>query len=184
MVSIAHAWVAVQFLTVLLPDSDRVEVYHIQDLRYGENGRHQIPENVAERFVLETQGGHTVARVMNRKELTGVEAKEFVRLWRGLVFGAKYQHLCHQPGYGLRFHSGAKVRFDTTLCFECMNFPVRAGGRGGFYGFNAKHPSAETLLQKLQAYFPASVPKPRRPTTEKQAGPASQSVEKITDKQP
>ena len=169
LVRLGRALVAVQFLTSFLPDCDKVEVYFIKDLERGEKGRPKIPEDPAERFVLETQGGHTVARVVERKELTGAEAVELVRLWRSLRFGAKYQHLCHQPGYGLRFHSGATVRFDTSLCFECMNFPLSVAGMHGTYGFDGSASSAVALLQRLQLIFPASIPKPRTPAVHKQS---------------
>jgi len=167
LTQIGVALVAVQLVTTYLPACDRVEVYHIRDLQYGEKGKAVIPERPSERFILATQGGHTVARVVEQKELLGAEAAAFVRLWRDLQFGAKYSHLCHQPGYGLRFHSGAKVQFDTTLCFECMNFPVGVAGRAGYYGFDARHSSADALLRKLQDLFPASIPRSRVPPTDK-----------------
>ena len=175
-----------RFQTCLLPGCDRVEVYHVKDLEYGADGAPKQIDDVTKRFDLQTQGGTTVASVVERKELTGSDASEFLRLWRALKFGGRYSHLCHMPGYGLRFHSSAKVLFDTSLCFECTNFPVKVMGKHGYGGFDGSQPSAGELLKRLQELFPASIPKPRvrLPTVSYLNPSGNPSTGALTNKQP
>ena len=69
--------------------------------------------------------------------------------------------LCHHPSYGLRFYSGSKLLFETTVCFHCSNFFFSDLLGSGFAGFDTDTPKADELLRRLQQAFPASIPKPK-----------------------
>lgn len=99
--------------------------------------------------------------ILSTQTLSGTEAESFAALWRAQTYGPEFTALCHSPVYGLRFFSGSKLRFETTLCFHCSNFFFSDLLGGGFPGFDTSTPKAEELLRRLQQVFPASTPKPK-----------------------
>jgi hypothetical protein len=134
-------------VTTALPHCDRVEVFRI-------NGWGAIGTRAEFPFV-----GNVGVR--GQETLSGVDAEAFAALWRSQRFDWRFQGLCHDPAYGLRFYNSGRVVFETSVCFKCSNFSTSIYG-ATFWGFDSKAPQSAELLHRLQALFPApAVAKPR-----------------------
>jgi hypothetical protein len=66
------------------------------------------------------------------------------------IIGCQFQALCHEPFYGLRFYSGKKLLFETSVSWECNNFYVPQD----WIGFNAKAASGHALFKLLESLLP------------------------------
>jgi HEAT repeat protein len=97
------------------------------------------------------------AIVHAQTNLIGPTAFEIANSWRRLHFGYEFQAACHEPAYGLRFFSGKKLLFETSVCWGCHNFTVP----GAFMGFDAESADAQRLLQQITQFIPLGEPNVR-----------------------
>lgn len=133
--------------TTSLPQCDRVEVFHLDGDRDGDD---------VTGFPIRPYDSHS--GILGQLTLTGVDAEGLAVLWRSQTFGYKYQAMCHEPAYGFRFYRGPSLKFETSVCFHCNNFYVTTIAGSGWWGFDAKTPRAKDLLNRLQEIFPKSAP--------------------------
>ena len=147
--SMARAYSTRQILasTSGLPPCDRVEI-HLLD-----GSTHAGPKDG-----FPVRPFHNHMRILDRAVLTGADAEAFAHLWRSQTFGWEYGAMCHEPAFGLRFHQGSTLRFETTVCFHCSNFHVTALGRSTWWGFRSTTPVASNLLERLRQIVPAPEP--------------------------
>ena len=149
----AYIFHSVRTVTTSLPRCDRTDVFYIRG-----NGFQSAPRGDATTG-FPVHGYGTFAQILGTKSLSGGDVDKFASLWRAQTFGPEFQALCHSPAYGLRFYSGRRVVFETSLCFHCSNFCVTGLFGSGFWGFDTSSPKAEELLRDLQEIFPESIPK-------------------------
>jgi hypothetical protein len=137
----------VDAFTDSLPTIDRVEVYHLVGIGGdAETGFPVRPYNA-------------YSRIIGSAELTGADAESLASLWRSQTFGWKYQAMCHDPGFGLRFYRGPSLLFETSVCFSCKNFYFAHRGESIWWGFDSKTPGAAELLARLEQVAPATAAK-------------------------
>lgn len=99
--------------------------------------------------------GHIDSSWLAQTSVSGLEAEAIASQWRQQHFGPQFQMLCHEPAYGLRFYKGARLLFETSVCFKCHNFSTAIFG-GGFWGFDAEAPQAAELLKQLEQLLPSA----------------------------
>jgi hypothetical protein len=134
-----------------LPDCDRVEVFLLaEDFK---------PGTAADRFPIRPD--HGSSGIIGRKELKGAGAAKLCSLWRGLTFDQRV--LTFSPpafSYGLRFHRGDKVIFETSVSFTNHNFyyprtvfPVIPEAYA-WHGFRSGDQAGKELIAFLRETFP------------------------------
>ena len=84
--------------------------------------------------------------------LTGEDAERIAALWRALPAGEEAR--CHTPPYGLRFWREGRLLAEASLCWECDNARGYAGDETIAFAFNAKSPTAQSLLLQLRHVLP------------------------------
>jgi hypothetical protein len=158
--SILRAYVSysVRTVTTALPHSDRVEVFHLSGTAFARDEADR--PKPGEGFPIRAYGS-AEAKILGRTTLNGTDAEALAAMWRAQTFDWGLQALCHSPAYGLRFYSGNKLTFETSLCFHCSNFYVTDLLGSGWWGFDSKSPTAQELLRRIQEIFPDSIPKPK-----------------------
>ena len=152
----AYSVYYVRTVTTDLPRCDRVEVFHLDGNAFNDGSQYLQP---SERFHTDAYGGGE-DKVLGHVTLQDADAEAFARLWRTQKFDWGLQKLCHSPVCGLRFYSGRKLMFQTTVCFQCSDFYVTIPFAGtAWWGFDAESPAAVNLIQRLWILFPDSKPK-------------------------
>lgn len=107
-----------------LPACDRLELYRLNEQGF-------VNGDVAEPgtgFNIPLQ--HVDLKIVRHVTLTGDRAEAVAQLWRKQEFNWNILEsaLCHEPGFGLRFYSGANLLLETSLCFSCHNFYLPGSG--------------------------------------------------------
>lgn len=127
-----------------LPECDRVEVFLLGEMQ-DEEAKGTFPIRPYKQF----------AKVEKMREVKGEPAKKLGAAWRGVTFDFMNQALCHHPVYGVRFHAGDKLQFETSICFGCSNFYYqREGGGSSWHGFQTKDEAGKALRAALEEVIP------------------------------
>ena len=129
--------------TTQLPKVSKVELYAIQ--LYGSPS-----EGSPKGKTFPIRPYKMDATIISERVVEGADAEQIAALWRNLELGWQFQALCHTPFYGLRFYSGKKLLFETSVSWECNNFYVPKG----WIGFNAKAASGQALFKLLESLLP------------------------------
>ena len=140
-------------VTVALPNYQRVEVFHL-------NG--EIDGDVTNGFPVRPYNAYS--QIIDRKVLVGKDAETIAALWRSQSFDPRFEAMCHDPAYALRFYQGSSVTFETSICFGCNNFYYTVLGQSEWWAFDTSTPAAAALLNRFQEIFPDSIPIPKPQT--------------------
>ncbi len=116
-------------------DVDRIELFLIAAPTGGS------PDGT---FRAGTDGG--AYPVSGTATLSGSDVEKAVELWTYTLKARNMGAMCHSPPYGIRMYAGKKLRFESTICWECSNFSVHAfPGVSTYWGFDAKSKGAQDL---------------------------------------
>jgi hypothetical protein len=85
----------------------------------------------------------STSRILQRKRLSQDEVKALMPSLKATVGVEKntYGAMCHFPVHGIRIRNGADVIFQTSICYECMNFYVEysdGGQEASWTGLSSK----------------------------------------------
>lgn len=74
----------------------------------------------------------SATKILQRKKLSADEIKSLMPSLKATVGVEKnsYGAMCHFPIHGLRISNGEEVIFQTSICYECMNFYTEYGSGG------------------------------------------------------
>ena len=88
-------------------------------------------------------------QVLASATLGGEQAEGFMQIWRNLNDGTGMG--CFSPAFNVKFYSGDKLLFGSTVCFHCHNLTLPNEGRGEIHAFDAGGESGQALLKAIQA---------------------------------
>lgn len=134
-----------------LPDCDWVELFLLaEDFQTG---------TAADRFPIRPD--HGTSGIIGRKDLKGAGAAKLCSLWRGLTFDQRLSTFSPPAFvYGLRFHQGDKLVFETSVSFTSHNFyyprtvfPVMSGVYQ-WHGFRTMDAAGMALIAFLNETLP------------------------------
>ena len=91
-----------------------------------------------------------------KKTLAGAEAKAFMERWSAMHFHRSLAAMCHEPAFVIRFLKHGKPELETTLCFECTNFPLASWLGNSWMGFNARNARGLAFEDHFRHQFPTS----------------------------
>lgn len=91
-----------------------------------------------------------------KRNLAGVEAKAFMERWSAMHFHSDYAYMCHEPAFVVRFLNHGQPELETTLCFECSNFPVASWLGNSWMGFNLRNAAGLAFEEHFRKQFPKS----------------------------
>ena len=126
-----------------LPAANRVEIYFLGD---------EVDEKATNCFPSHAYG-KSFYSVLRTKTLEGRSAVDFADAWRDLECHWALSGICHEPAYGLRFYHGAKLLFETDLCWVCSNFGVKTTWGYALCGVQTTNASGCAFPRKTPACF-------------------------------
>ena len=141
-----------------LPKCDKVEVLYLSPLGFEGN---KPPEGADAYY---TATGWWTA-ILGTKTLMGEDAETLAAFWRSLAHKPTPDGLtpmmfnCHSPGYAYRFYVGDKLAAESSVCWKCENFTIKADGTWTTRGFDPEASAANRLLARCKELFPKSQPK-------------------------
>ena len=131
-------------VTTGLPEFDRVEFVAIA---FEKGISDIVKEDGPDKFPIRPY--QAFGKILSRQTLANDDCTELRTLWTNLTFDRFAGAMCHAPVYGLRFYSGDKLLFETTICWKCRNFyvPNEDGDdqSHGWFGFRSDKNSKRLL---------------------------------------
>ena len=87
--------------------------------------------------------------------LTGKDLNDFLELWRFQSPAANAGAMCHMPAYRFELFRGSRLIASSNVCWMCSNYSFEAWpGEGSLYGFEARSPTGQALLEFCDSRLP------------------------------